>query len=168
MAEFQQEQAYHVQELMATTSTRVVVLENVSSVFEAWRPRIEGSIDSVRSSVDTMPSELAHLTQLLEGGMGGDHQERPSLLGAYVPVVERPSTTAHNSNWPHGHRNAYQPREYGIENSQIPIHLLNNGMHTPYIPHAHDTGPNRTSWDNHPYTSDAMGVVFRNLILPRI
>jgi hypothetical protein len=157
MAEFQQDQAYRVQELMATTSTRVAVLENVSSVFEAWRPRIEGSIDSVRSSVDTMRSELARLTQLLEGGIAGEHHARPSLLGAYVPVAERPSTTAHNSDWAHGHRNACQPREYGIENSQIPIHLPNNGMHSPYIPQTHDTRPNRTSWDNHPYTSDAMG-----------
>jgi hypothetical protein len=159
LAEFQQDQAYRVQELVANTSTRVAVLENVSSVFEAWRPRIEGSIDSVRSSVDTMRSELARLTQLLEGGIAGEHQARPSLLGAYVPVAERPSTTTatHNSDWANGHRNACQPREYGIENSQIPIHLPNNGMHSPYIPQTQDTRPNRTSWDNHPYTSDAMG-----------
>jgi hypothetical protein len=82
------------------------------------------------------------------------HQTSSSLTRA-----ERPSTTTatHNSDWANGHRNACQPREYGIENSQIPIHLSNNGMHSPYIPQTHDTRPNRTSWDNHPYTSDAMG-----------
>lgn len=62
IAELQADQRRRIDELVASTITRVAVLENVTSIFESWRPRVEGSIDAVRTSVDTMRSELFRLT----------------------------------------------------------------------------------------------------------
>jgi hypothetical protein len=47
--------------LVTETSNRVAVLENATSSFESWRPRVEHSVDDIRNSMDTLRSYLARL-----------------------------------------------------------------------------------------------------------
>lgn len=128
IAELQADQRGRIDELVASTTTRVAVLENVTSVFESWRPRVEGSIDAVRTSVDTMRSELFRLTQALERGVARG-QDDPSILGPYEPVGERPAASKFDTDRSDGHRDVFASREYGIGKLQFPNHLPNNGTH---------------------------------------
>ena len=45
--EMQAAQQKRVDEIVAHTSTRLAVLENVTKVFESWRPRMEGSVEMI-------------------------------------------------------------------------------------------------------------------------
>lgn len=49
----------HVDDHIAKTTTWVAVLNNVTSVFESWRPSTEHFIDIIKASIDTVRLELA-------------------------------------------------------------------------------------------------------------
>jgi hypothetical protein len=146
-----------IDDFIAQTTTRMAGLETATSAFESWRPRVEGSIDSVRTSVETMRSELGRLTQLLEGGLRGGPEARTSILGPFIPVAERPSVAATHTDMPHGHRPVLHPREHGVENVSIPTHLPNNGTHVPCPSQAPATFPSVDGWDIHQQTSVVAG-----------
>jgi hypothetical protein len=157
MMELHGSQMNRIVDLAAQATTRVAALENATSVFELWRPKVESSIDVVRTSVDTMRSELARITQLLEGGASSSQDGRPSILGPYVPVAERPPVAAVNTSKPNGHHDALHHREYGVENGPIPTHLPNNGTHSNYLPQAPFIVPNFNGCHTNQHMPEGLG-----------
>jgi hypothetical protein len=115
--------------LVTETSNRVAVLENATSAFESWRPRVEHSVDGIRNSVDTLRSDLARLTQFLErnNNTTGDHRGQDSILGPYVPAGEHTSASPTRTGRPDGHGTATTNREYGFGKPH-PIQLPINGI----------------------------------------
>jgi hypothetical protein len=120
---------------------------------------VEGSIDAVRSSVDSMRSELSRLTQALERGFVRGPDGHAGILGPYVPVGEHQPASTNNTDRPNGHRDAHDPREYGFGNSQLSNHLPNNGTHPPYIPQAPAMSAAHEIFDSHIRSSDGGGGV---------
>jgi hypothetical protein len=68
----------------------VAALENDTSVFEAWRPRIEGSFETIKSLVNHVKAELINVTLLLERAAV---EEPTSHVGVFVGVKYRQHTT---------------------------------------------------------------------------
>jgi hypothetical protein len=92
--------------IAANATTRMAALENVNSVYESWRPRIEGYIESLQTSVDSVRSDLHRLTDALEhGGHDAPHNQRSE--------EERPPTPWSFPNGPIGQGAPHRPREYG-------------------------------------------------------
>jgi hypothetical protein len=58
----------HIKTIAANATTRVAMLENVNSIYESWWPWIEGYIESLQTSVDSVCSDLHRLTGVLEHG----------------------------------------------------------------------------------------------------
>ena len=48
----------HINVMAVEVTGQVAALENAVAVHEAWRPRIEGSIKAIRSSVEDVKTEL--------------------------------------------------------------------------------------------------------------
>jgi hypothetical protein len=157
MVELRGSQMNRIDDLATQATTRVAALENATSVFELWRPKEEGSINAIRTSVDTMRSELARLTQLLEGGASSSQDGRPSIQEPYVPVAERLPIATGNISKPNGHHDALHPREYGVENGPNPTHLPNNGTHSNYLPQAPFIVPTFDSCHTNQHMPEGLG-----------
>jgi uncharacterized coiled-coil protein SlyX len=145
--------------IAADATTRMAVLENVNSVYESWRPRIEGYIESLQTSVDSVRSDLHRLTDALEhGGHGASHNQRSE--------EERPPTPWNFPNGPIGHGATHRPREYGGGAQFSPNHLPNNGMNPPPTPH-HEQYPTYQFGAQYPSGAEVHGGRFQDMIHPR-
>jgi hypothetical protein len=78
-------QQERVDEIVAHTSTRLAVLENVTKVFESWRPRMEGSIEMIQMSVEAVRSELARVSHNLER----DELDNRATTGLFKSTTQR-------------------------------------------------------------------------------
>lgn len=76
--------------IVADATVSVVVLENDTSIFEAWRAQIKGSFETIKSLVDDVKTELVKVTLLLECAVV---EEPTSHAGVFVGVKYRQHTT---------------------------------------------------------------------------
>lgn len=118
----------HLDVIVADTMARVATLENATTTFDSWHPRMENSIDDIKYSIDTVRSELTRLSRLMECNALQDPLGPRGLLGPHPSVAERPSAAAASTDGPLGHDNEHRPRKNGIGLPQVPIHLPGNGM----------------------------------------
>jgi uncharacterized coiled-coil protein SlyX len=142
--------------IAANATMRMAALENVNSVYESWRSRIEGYIESLQTSVDSVRSDLHRLTDALEhGGHDAPHNQE-----------ERPPAPWSFPNGPIGHGATHRPREYGGGAPFSPNHLPNNGMNPPPTPHREQYSAYQF-WEHYPSRSEVHGGGFQDMIHPR-
>jgi hypothetical protein len=66
----------------ATTGARVTSLESAQHTFDAWRPRMESSLDALQSSMDSVRAELSKVEIRWSQGARVDGFSKPGLLGS--------------------------------------------------------------------------------------
>jgi hypothetical protein len=148
-----------IETIAANATTRVAVLENVNSIYESWWPWIEGYIESLQTSINSVRSDLHRLTGVLEhGGQGAPDNQAPGM--------ERPTAPQNFTNGPVGHGDAHRPQEYGGGASFSPIHLLNNAMNPPLTPHPEHYQA-REFWERYPSVVDTYGGCLQDMADPR-
>lgn len=125
------------------------LLENGQGVFEAWCRRIEHTVDSVKSSIDAMHSELSKISRLLEHDTMKHFSHPPVVLSPYKSVVGHPPALMTHTDDPFGHHHSSTIRGSGMGVIYTHNHLLANGMpdtsqfcflepviHSPTVAHA--------------------------------
>jgi hypothetical protein len=119
-----------LKEFAADAMTRVAALENVTSVFESWRPRVEASVDGVKDSVDAVRAELSRVARFLERGAIHDSPDLRGVLGPHQSTAERVPPPSWNTDGPIRHRIDNQPRETGFGGFYPHHSLPTMGMHS--------------------------------------
>jgi hypothetical protein len=90
------------------TNTRVAALENVQSVFDSWRARMDASVDDMRA-------DLTKVSRFLERGAATEAEAASGVLGPYQSATaERPPAPAWTADGPIGHHADLQPRGLGF------------------------------------------------------
>jgi hypothetical protein len=88
--------ADHLHQIEADVKTRVAALQSTMHVFELWRPRVEASVESLHSSVDSIRAEVSKMGIRWSTDARVDGSGQPGLLGAHgsgsgrVPAPEEP------------------------------------------------------------------------------
>lgn len=88
--------ADHLHQIEADVKTRVAALQSTMHVFELWRPRVEASVESLHSSVDSICAEVSKMGIRWSTDARVDGSGQPGLLGAHgsgsgrVPAPEEP------------------------------------------------------------------------------
>jgi hypothetical protein len=103
-----------LEEFTADAVTRVATLENITSVFESWRPRVKASVDGVKDSIDAIRAKLSKVAHFLERGAIHDSPDPRGVLGPHQSTAERMPPSAWNTDGPSGHRIDNKPRETGF------------------------------------------------------
>jgi hypothetical protein len=99
--------------MVAHASTRLATMENVTKVFESWHPRMEGSVETIQTSVEAVRSELARVSHILERDESnnraatGQFKSKAQCPPAAMPYVDDPGQQGYV---PH-------PREFGFGES---------------------------------------------------
>lgn len=114
VAELQSVALDQIDSIAANTTTRVAALENVNAVFDAWRPRIENSVDTIKSSVEEVRTELGRVSRFLERAALDDPSNRAGILGPFASATERVFPAVPNVDGPIGTRSAPTFRETGL------------------------------------------------------
>jgi hypothetical protein len=95
-------------EFVSHTNTRVAALENVQSVFDSWRTRMDASVDGMRAY-------LTKVSRFLERGVMAKAEAPSGVLGPYQSATaERPPAPAWTADGPIGHHADLQPRGLGF------------------------------------------------------
>lgn len=124
ITEMQAAQQERVDEIVAHTSTRLAVLENVTKVFESWRPRMEGSIETIQTSVEAVRSELARVSHNLER----DELDNRATTGLFKSTTQRSPAAMPRVDDPGQQGYVPHHREFGFGES-FQTQLPNNGTH---------------------------------------
>jgi hypothetical protein len=129
----------HLNEFTADTTTCVTVLENVTSIFEPWRPRIESTVDGIKHSVGNVRAEVSKVSHLLKRGVVEDSFNPVGILGQTLSAARHPSIALLNVDDPIGHCADSQQWECGFGCVYTHHHISANGMHkSPPLPIAPD------------------------------
>jgi hypothetical protein len=124
ITEMQAAQQERVDEIVAHTSTRLAVLENVTKVFESWRPRMEGLIETIQTSVEAVRSELARVSHNLER----DESDNRATTGQFKSTAQRSPAAMPRVDDPGQQGYVPHHREFGFGES-FQTQLPNNGTH---------------------------------------
>lgn len=109
--QWQADQRDRLDNFTANTTTRVAVLENVTKVFESWQPRIEGSVDTIKMSVEGVCVELARVARVLDHGASELRTAGPVQDGS---ASERFPAAGYYTEGPDGHCQVPRHREFGF------------------------------------------------------
>lgn len=167
-----------IEEFAADAMTRVAALENVTSVFDSWRPHVEATVDGVKDSVEAVRAELSKVSRFLERGAIHDSADPRGILGPHQSAAERVPAAAWSADGPIGHRLDTQPRETGFGGFYSHHPLPAMGMHSnpPVEPSfASDFHPGVASGTDYhpphaPFGGRAYGAQFTNYLgqLPKL
>lgn len=167
VAELQSVALDQIDSIAANTTTRVAALENVNAVFDAWRPRIENSVDTIKSSVEEVRTELGRVSRFLERAVLDDPSNRAGILGPFASATERAFPAVPNVDGPIGTRSAPTFRETGLGGVSYPYHLPTNGMPNPTPSQYHDDFEPPPGYPHHRHVPPVFGTRNQEAIFSR-
>jgi hypothetical protein len=119
----------------ATTGARVTSLESTLHVFEAWRPRMESSVEALQSTMDSVCAELSKVEIRWSHGARVEGFSKPGILGTRGSApVGSSATVEHTDGSRFGPRFVSSHRECGFGPPVADLHYPVKGTWSPNAP----------------------------------
>jgi hypothetical protein len=119
----------------ATTGARVTSLESALHGFEAWRPRMESSVEALQSTMDSVRAELSKVEIQWSHGARVEGFSKTGILGACGSApVGSSATVDHADGSRFGPRFVSSHRECGFGPPVADLHYLVKGTWSPNAP----------------------------------